>query len=104
MNRRHFIEALGVAVVVGAGITTSSAQDLSPLFRNTNGAFVLYDLNKDRYIRHNEARCRRRFSPYSTFKIPNSLIGLETGVLRDADFRIAWDKRKYPPGTLGTFD
>jgi len=73
------------------------AQGLSPFFKDTKGAFVLYDLKNDRYTRYNEARCRERFSPKSTFKIPNSLIGLETGVIRDADFVIPWNRQKYPP-------
>ena len=60
------------------------------------GAFVLYDLKRDRYLRHNEARCRERFSPYSTFKIPNSLIGLDAGVIADAEHLIKWDEKKYP--------
>jgi beta-lactamase class D len=71
--------------------------DLSPYFKDTVGCFVLYDLKRDEYTRYNEARCRERFNPKSTFKIPNSLIGLETGVIRDADFVIPWDKQKYPP-------
>ena len=74
-----------------------NAQDLTPFFKNTTGAFALYDLKNNRYIRYNEARCRERFSPKSTFKIPNSLIGLETGVIRDADFVIPWNRQKYPP-------
>jgi len=73
------------------------APDLSPFFKDTTGAFVLYDLKNDRYLRYNEQRCRERFSPKSTFKIPNSLIGLETGVIRDADFVIPWNRQKYPP-------
>ena len=73
------------------------AQDLSPFFKNTNGAFVLYDSKRDHYIRYNEPRCSERFSPKSTFKIPNSLIGLETGVIRDAEFVIPWNRQKYPP-------
>ncbi|MGH9768477.1 MAG: class D beta-lactamase [Blastocatellia bacterium] len=72
------------------------AQDLSKYFQNTGGAFVLYDLKNDRYLRYNERRCRERFSPFSTFKIPNSLIGLETGVVKDAEFVITWDSKKYP--------
>ena len=28
--------------------------------------------------------------------IPNSLIGLETGVVRDADFLISWNRQRYP--------
>jgi beta-lactamase class D len=61
------------------------------------GAFVLYDLKNDRYVRYNEPRCRRRFTPASNFKIPNSLIGLETGVVRNADFLISWNSQRYPP-------
>lgn len=82
-----------------APVSTHSAvnpQDLSPIFKGTTSAFVLYDLNNNHYIRYNEARCSQRFSPKSTFKIPNSLIGLETGVIRDADFVIPWDRQKYP--------
>lgn len=41
-------------------------------------------------------RCGQRFTPASTFKIPNSIIGLETKVVADADSVIAWDREKYP--------
>jgi beta-lactamase class D len=77
---------------------SASAQDLRQYFKGVEGCFVLYDLKSDRYLRYNEERCRRRFSPFSTFKIPNSLIGLETGVIKDAEFVIPWDRVKYPPG------
>ena len=62
------------------------------------GCFVLYDQNEDRYIRYNPKRCGDRFSPASTFKIPNSLIGLETGVIPDENFVLKWDgvKRWVP--------
>lgn len=81
----------------GAQAREASAADLEPHFKQfPNGAFVLYDLKRDRYLRYNEARCRERFSPFSTFKIPNSLIGLDTGVITDADFVIKWDEKKYP--------
>jgi len=79
-----------------ASISTANTQDLSSIFKGTNSAFVLYNLNSNHYIRYNESRCSQRFSPKSTFKIPNSLIGLETGVIRDADFGIPWDRQKYP--------
>jgi beta-lactamase class D len=59
------------------------------------GAFVLYDLNRNRYIRYNPERCAERFIPASTFKIMNSLIGLETGVIPDADYVIKWDGTQY---------
>jgi beta-lactamase class D len=84
-------------LAASCGVVTANAQDLSPFFKDTNGAFVLYDQKNDHYVRYNERRCRERFSPKSTFKIPNSLIGLETGVIRDADFVIKWNRQKYPP-------
>jgi beta-lactamase class D len=41
------------------------------------GSFVLYDEKKDKYIYYNPAQCKQMFTPASTFKICNSLIGLE---------------------------
>ena len=94
------LAALGCAKTTGRGsvVNTPQAQpDLANYFKPyPAGAFVLYDLKRDSYLRYNEARCRERFSPYSTFKIPNSLIGLDTGVITDAEFRIKWDAKKYP--------
>jgi beta-lactamase class D len=102
--------ALGCAGAGGAGGVAAPAAartesqggaaaqpDLGAYFKNTAGTFVLYDLRRGRYLRHNPARAAERFSPYSTFKIPNSLIGLETGVIKDADYEIKWDAKKYPP-------
>ena len=67
-------------------------------FRGFAGAFVLYDMNADAYAEYHPAACKVRLSPASTFKIPNSLIGLETGVIRDEHFVIPWDSvaRSFP--------
>lgn len=75
---------------------TAPQIDLASYFTQFPGTFVLYDLKGNRYLRHNPARAAERFTPFSTFKIPNSLIGLETGVIRDAAFLIKWDEKKYP--------
>ena len=102
------LAALGCAKTTGADsgvVKTAPTQsgapttqpDLAPYFKPyPAGAFVLYDVKRNRYLRHDEARCRERFSPYSTFKIPNSLIGLDTGVLADAEHLMKWDAEKYP--------
>jgi len=47
-------------------------------------------------IRSDADRCAQRLRPYSTFKIPNSLIALETGVVEDAATVIPWDAEAYP--------
>jgi beta-lactamase class D len=97
------VKTHGAGSVVGstpaqAGPRSISQPDLASYFKPfPAGAFVLYDLKRNSYARYNEARCRERFSPFSTFKIPNSLIGLDTGVIKDAEYRIKWDRQKYPP-------
>lgn len=56
-----------------------------------NGSFVLYDEENDKYIFYNQQQFKQKFTPASTFKICNSLIGLETGVIKDENFIIQWD-------------
>jgi beta-lactamase class D len=71
-----------------------------------SGEFVSLDLKSGRYFRVNPEGCKARFAPYSTFKIPNSLIGLETGVISDPDTKWHWDAEKYPvprPGPSGEY-
>jgi beta-lactamase class D len=56
-----------------------------------DGCLVLWDEATGQYTRYNAARCAERFSPCSTFKIPNSLIALDAGVLADENEVIRWD-------------
>lgn len=55
------------------------------------GCFVLYDKKADKFVRYNSKHCAERFTPASTFKIPNTLIALETGVMKDENTSIKWD-------------
>ena len=92
------VAVLVMTVAAQANLAGQSQQTtLRSILETTTGAFVLYDSANEKYVRYNEARCQERFSPKSTFKIPNSLIGLETGVITDAEFVIPWDRQKYPP-------
>jgi beta-lactamase class D len=56
-----------------------------------SGTLVLYDVGTGDWHVHDRARATRRFLPASTFKIPNSLIALETGVIRDERDTLRWD-------------
>ena len=44
------------------------------------GSVLIYDLNQDVYYSNDFERSDSGFIPASTFKIPNSLIALETGL------------------------
>lgn len=52
------------------------------MFNNGSGQFTVYNL-----LRFSDST----YTPASTFKIVNSLIGLETGVVRDDSSMIKWD-------------
>jgi beta-lactamase class D len=67
----------------------SKLQGTFALFDNGTGEFTVY--NMDRYR-------DSAYLPASTFKIVNSLIGIETGVVKDSATVIPWDGivRKIP--------
>lgn len=52
---------------------------------NVNGTFVLYDISAKQFFGHDQRRAEERFIPASTFKIPNSLIGLNTKAIAYVD-------------------
>ncbi|NCD11219.1 MAG: class D beta-lactamase [Epsilonproteobacteria bacterium] len=55
-----------------------------------DGAMLIESLDgKERYV-YNEERAQRQLSPASTFKIPNTLIALQEGVI-DTQTLILWD-------------
>lgn len=68
---------------------------------HVSGSFGIYNNGTDQFTIYNLSRFKDSvYLPASTFKIVNSLIGLETGVIRDERMIIKWDGivRKYPLG------
>lgn len=55
------------------------------------GCFVLYNLKNDSLYLYNATRCKQGFLPASSYKIPNSLIALETGLIQSPEDTIFWD-------------
>lgn len=55
------------------------------------GSILIYDLNQDKTYQHNPSRNTTAFLPASSFKILNSLIALETGVISDEIAVLTWD-------------
>lgn len=70
--------------------------DLASHMDDIPATFVFLDVNRDIQLVHNRDRAVTRFSPCSTYKIPNTLIALDTGVMKNAESKIPWDKKKYP--------
>jgi len=89
-------EPLAQAEISPEAATNIEDSRLEAYFQGFEGAFALYEQENNSYLRYNPQRCATRFLPASTFKIVNSLIGLETGVIPDENYVIAWDGTQYP--------
>jgi beta-lactamase class D len=60
------------------------------------GTFVLHEVGSAQLQGHNRQRAETRYTPASTFKIANSLIGLATGAVSSVDEVFAYDgQAKY---------
>lgn len=75
--------------------------DIEQLFKKegVEGTLLIESLNGDVQYTNNAAEAELRHIPASTFKIPNTLIALEEGVVKDPFEIIAWDgvERQYAP-------
>ena len=70
-------------------------KDIAKLFadKNIKGAIVLSDISGLKTYISNEHRASKAFIPASTFKIPNTLMALDKGVVTEMDL-IKWDGKK----------
>ncbi|HEY6079090.1 MAG TPA: penicillin-binding transpeptidase domain-containing protein [Polyangiaceae bacterium] len=59
------------------------------------GTIALYDSQTGVLGCSDVKRCSRAMTPASTFKIPHSMIALETGVVEGPDTLMPWDKQQY---------
>ncbi|OJJ17946.1 hypothetical protein BKI52_29255 [marine bacterium AO1-C] len=58
------------------------------------GAILIYDYQQKRYYSNDFDWAKRGQLPASTFKIPNSLIALEVGTVKDDSTLLKWDGKK----------
>ena len=93
---RAFLLILAIAIPASHIVTSPIKTDLATHFDGFDGSFVMYDVKSQKTIRHNPARSAKRFSPCSTFKIPNALIALETGVANNASHHRDYQPDLYP--------
>lgn len=104
MKRLLFI-ILSIVLLNISVVTSSSAsavverKDFEQYFAEyTTGTIVIYDETKDQYTVFNDLQSTNRLSPCSTFKIYNSMAGLETGVLdqKDENTVLKWNGTPSP--------
>ena len=71
-------------------------KDFSVGSRTYEGTIVVCEMNPANSRVYNVNRSKVRLPPFSTFKIVNSIIALETGLITDIDKIYRWDSQKYP--------
>jgi len=59
------------------------------------GSILIYDYNEDIYHSNDFNRAKKGFIPASTFKVPNSIVALETGVVKDQNTIIKWNGQQH---------
>lgn len=74
-------------------VTQIEEAQLAAIFKNADATatFVLYDREANKLSIYNRERAVQRFIPASTFKIPNTLIGLGSGAVENVDEIFVWD-------------
>lgn len=96
---KHTISFFAILMIVLTGcMQKATERDFKAHFEKygVDGCIVLYNQAKDEYIRYNSSLCDTGYLPASTFKIPNSLILLNEGVISDPDQIIKWDGHEWP--------
>ncbi|MBL7759451.1 MAG: class D beta-lactamase [Sediminibacterium sp.] len=113
MHRLHNISLLSVVLVLMVALFSCSPnnvkedRNIKTYFdkHQVTGSLGLYDNGTGQFVIYNLSRYRdSAFLPASTFKIVNSLIGLETGKIVNEKMVIPWDGvvRIFPGGDTAT--
>ncbi|MDI1481441.1 penicillin-binding transpeptidase domain-containing protein [Polyangium sp. y55x31] len=98
--------AAPLLLLAAAGCTTSATtipdpgvprtpKAAPPQFSGLVGCFTMVELGTGETVEYGGDECDVQTSPASTFKIPNALIGLDTGVVQDENTVFRWNGKEY---------
>ena len=100
MNKKAGLTIVIMSFLVGCySNQPKELAELKKIFDDykVDGSILIYSQNENIYMGYNMARCNIAFCPASTFKIPNTLIALETGIATtETVFTWNGEKRTYP--------
>ncbi|MGX4767685.1 class D beta-lactamase [Bacillus mojavensis] len=97
------LSLIGAAVLLTSSLQTPREADaaekrpnlrkmnVDEFFTDHDGTFILRDLKNEKTFIYDNQRAKQRFAPQSTFKVPNALIGLQTGAVKDEYDIKYWD-------------
>lgn len=90
--------AFSCTSVCAAELNWQNADAVTEIFEiaKLEGTFVLYDTQAKTYTGHNLARAKQQYYPASTFKVPNTLIGLSAGSAKNLDEVLPYGGKPQP--------
>ena len=90
---QKILPALTLPSLTTEAVISANKIDFERHFKalGVEGSIMIYDSTRDRVYQHNPQRNTIAFLPASTFKILNSLISLETGVIPNELSILTWD-------------
>lgn len=95
--KKGFIAALCISLILISYIIVlkymenTKELDIEEYYDGRDGTMVLKNLKNNKVYIYNKDRGQKRFTPESTFKVPNALIGLEVSAVRDEYDVKRWD-------------
>lgn len=103
MDRRQLL-ALSAGLVLTPAPALASQRTLrraiyASELRGLSVGFFAVDLETGQRVLLEESQITRRHAPWSTFKIPNFVIALESGAVANADVALPWNRQAHPPAT-----
>jgi beta-lactamase class D len=95
-NMKKIISLMMFLIIANGASAATVSQDVQgTYFQNMNGCFLLYNMKTGVFEKViGEERCRERFSPCSTFKVPLAVIAFDAGSLKDENQVLKWDGTK----------
>ncbi|EHP28869.1 periplasmic penicillin-binding transpeptidase [Sulfurimonas gotlandica GD1] len=89
------INYINITLLISLFFSFASANDsqFQNIFkaRDVKGTLIISSLKNDKNYVYNQERATKRYLPASTFKIPNTLIALDEGAVKDENEIIKWD-------------
>ncbi len=80
-------------------VSASAGVNFAKIFADRDACFLVTDIETGKVIaEHNPKRCKERFSPCSSFKVPAAIMAFDKGILKDENQVVKWDgiKRGRP--------
>lgn len=87
------VVSIGLTSCTGDNLVRPSVDRVAEIFRaeEITGTFVAASIDGEISHLYNASRATKRFSPASTFKVPNTLVALNFGVVESKSSTFIWD-------------